>query len=109
MKDIVSIKLDKAGDAPLYKQLGDGLANLIERGILPPHTKLPPIRTMSRALKVNNVTVVAAYKHLENNSLAYSLVGSGTYVAASPAGDEEYITRLVLDELERKLKGLVAR
>ena len=108
MKDIVSIKLDKAGAAPLYKQLGRALAKLIELGILPPHAKLPPIRTMSRALKVNNVTVVAAYKYLEANSFAYSVVGSGTYVARvnTPPDDAERLKRMVLEELDQKLTKL---
>ncbi|MCL2616435.1 MAG: winged helix-turn-helix domain-containing protein [Defluviitaleaceae bacterium] len=111
MKDIVSIKLDKASDFPLYKQLGEALANLIERGVFAPHTKLPPIRTMSRALRVNNVTVVAAYKYLETNAFAYSVVGSGTYVAQAyvvEADDAAYLTRLVLLEFERKVQGLGA-
>jgi len=109
MKDIISIKLDKSSDEPLYKQLGKALARLIERGVFAPHTKLPPIRTMSRALRVNNMTVVAAYKYLEANEFAYSLVGSGTYVSqleVTPSDDIQFISQLVLHELEQKLRSL---
>jgi len=108
VKDIISIKLDKSSDIALYRQLGEALAKLIERGVFPPHAKLPPIRTMSRALKVNNVTVVAAYKYLETNSFAYSVVGSGTYVAKTGrrSNDIELLERMVLDELESKIKKL---
>ena len=105
VKEIISIKLDKGSGAPLYRQLGEALAKLIERGVLPAHTKLPPIRTMSRALKVNNVTVVAAYKYLETNSFAYSIVGSGTY-AGSRTDDVDYLTGLILSELDNKISAL---
>ena len=108
MKDIISIKLDKNCEVPLYKQLGEALATLIERGVLQPNTKLPPIRTMSRAPKVDNVTVVAAYKHLETNSFAYSIVGSGTYVGVRTDA-VEWVQQMVLNELETKIKGLRSR
>ena len=104
MKDIISIKLDKSSGTALYKQLGEALAKLIECGVIPPETKLPPIRTMSRALKVNNVTVVAAYKYLESNSYAYSVVGSGTFVLR--LDDAAYLRRQILAELDKKLQSL---
>ncbi len=80
MNDFFSIKLNKESDVPVYKQLGDGLLYLIESGVIKPSTKLPPIRTMANALKVNSVTVISAYKYLENKKVVYSQMGSGTYV-----------------------------
>ncbi len=81
MNDFYSIKLDKASSVPVYKQLGEGLCVLIEKGIIKPNTKLPPIRKMSDALKINNVTVINAYKYLESKKIVYSQIGSGTYVS----------------------------
>ncbi len=80
MKAFYSLKLDKKSLVPLYIQLGDGLLSLINKGILPPKTKLPPIRKMAAALKLNSITVVNAYKYLENKEAVYSHMGSGTYV-----------------------------
>ncbi len=80
MKAFYSLKLDKKSLTPLYIQLGDGLLSLINKGILPPKTKLPPIRKMAAALKLNSITVVNAYKYLENKKAVYSHMGSGTYV-----------------------------
>lgn len=81
---IFHIKLNKEGQAPLYQQLADGLAKLISEGNLPPDSKLPPIRKMAEKYGVNNVTVVAAYKHLESKQMVYSRKGSGTFVSPLP-------------------------
>lgn len=78
------IKLNKEGQVPLYQQLADGLGRLISQGSLPADSKLPPIRKMAEEYGVNNVTVVAAYKHLENKQMVYSRKGSGTFVSPLP-------------------------
>jgi DNA-binding transcriptional MocR family regulator len=54
---------------------------MIEDGTLAQGYKLPTIRALSKHLKVNNMTVISAYKYLESHHFIYSLVGSGTYVA----------------------------
>ncbi len=84
MNEFISIKLNKNSPTPIYQQLGDGLRELITQGILKPESKLPPIRKMAESLKVNNVTVVNAYKYLENKKVVYSQAGSGTYVSPIP-------------------------
>lgn len=84
MNDFYSVFIDKASSTPIYQQLGDALCRLIEKGVLQPNSKLPPIRTMATSLKVNNVTVVTAYKYLENKKVVYSQMGSGTFVSPIP-------------------------
>jgi DNA-binding transcriptional MocR family regulator len=81
MDNFGHIILEKENGIPLYRQLGDGIRRMIEDGRLAPETKLPPIRQLAKALSVNNMTVVSAYKYLENRKHVYSMVGSGTYVA----------------------------
>ncbi|WP_058485510.1 MocR-like pyridoxine biosynthesis transcription factor PdxR [Defluviitalea phaphyphila] len=85
MNHFVSIQLDKKSKTPLYKQLGDALYNFIQKGVLKPNTKLPTIRTLASQLKINNVTVVNAYKYLENKGVVYAQIGSGTYVSPLPS------------------------
>ena len=84
MNEIYSVFIDKKCNTPIYQQLGDALCRLIEDGALAPNTKLPPIRVMAKKLKINNVTVIAAYKYLENKKVVYSHVGSGTFVSPIP-------------------------
>ncbi len=81
MNEFFAVRLDKSSDVPVYKQLGDSLLSLIEDGVIKAGAKLPPIRTMADALKINNVTVISAYKYLENKKVVYSRMGSGTYVS----------------------------
>ena len=95
MREFASIQLNKQGITPVYRQLGDAFCMLIKRGVLKPHRKLPPIRKMANALRINNDTVINAYKYLENKGVVYSIAGSGTYVA--PSLNEEEITRCVTD------------
>lgn len=84
MSEFYSVFIDKESPIPIYQQLGDALCDLIEKGVLAPNSKLPPIRQMASQLKVNNVTVVTAYKYLEKKQVVYSQVGSGTYVSPIP-------------------------
>ena len=85
MEDIFHMELDKSETAaPLYQQLADGIARLIADGHLPANSKLPPIRKLADQAGVNPATVVTAYKHLESKQMAYSRIGSGTFVSPLP-------------------------
>lgn len=84
-KDI-EIIIDRNGEKPLYIQLYEQLKRYINEGILSEDCKLPTIRSFAEYLKVNNITVVNAYKLLEDNKLVYKKVGSGTFVM--PLKDE---------------------
>lgn len=78
-KDI-EIKINKSSSSPLYIQLYEQLKKYIIEGILAEDCKLPTIRSFAEHLNVNNITIVNAYKLLENSKLIYKKVGSGTFV-----------------------------
>lgn len=80
MKIYESLEIDKNSDEPLYIQVYEGIKTLIENGAFKADEKLPPIRELSNKLNVNNVTVVNAYRLLEQKGYVYSKVGSGTFV-----------------------------
>ncbi len=82
MKKSVTIQLIRESDTPLYIQLFWHLKRLIEEGVFDGNERLPSIRKMAGDLEVNNITVVNAYKLLEKEGLAYSRIGSGTYVCS---------------------------
>lgn len=85
MDDVFRLELDKSeAAAPLYQQLAEGISQLIADGRLPANSKLPPIRRLAEESGVNPATVVSAYKLLENKQMAYSRVGSGTFVSPLP-------------------------
>ncbi len=80
----MDFELDKNSTIPLYQQLGDKIFSMIENGNLLPNEKLPPIRHLAKTAGVNPVTVVSAYKYLENKKAVYSHTGSGTFVSPIP-------------------------
>ncbi len=80
MDNFVSIHLDNKGISPLYQQLSEQIKVFIVKGLLKENEKLPPIRKLAQKLGVNNVTVVNAYRRLEQEGLLYSKIGSGTFV-----------------------------
>ena len=83
MNRYVSIQLDRDLEKPLYIQIYEGILNLIKQNKLEPGEKLPAIRKLSSFLNVNTVTIVSAYKLLEEHGYVVSKVGSGTYVNPS--------------------------
>ncbi|MDD4658567.1 MAG: PLP-dependent aminotransferase family protein [Eubacteriales bacterium] len=83
----VSIQIQRESNEPLYTQIASALAEAIESGRLAPDTRLPSIRALAAALEVNTVTVVTAYKNLEQQGYVWSRVGSGTFVRPAPPAE----------------------
>ena len=69
-----------AKNGPLYRQLSESLAELIDRGELPPMALLPSERALAAALTLSRTTVVTAYQTLRENGRLESRQGSGTRV-----------------------------
>jgi DNA-binding transcriptional MocR family regulator len=65
---------------PLYIQLADAIRRAIERGEIPAGSRLPPERTLAKALTLSRTTVVAAYDALRSDAYIISRRGSGTFV-----------------------------
>lgn len=87
MKDTAStINIDRTCSTPLYLQLFEKLKNMVETGILPADTRLPSVRSLAEKLGVNQITVVSAFRKLENEGFIYTKPGSGTYAADLVAG-----------------------
>lgn len=70
-------------EGPLHRQLAGGLAELIDRGEIPPGGRLPAERPLAGALGLSRTTVVAAYGRLEESGRIDRRQGSGTRVQAS--------------------------
>ncbi|RKD34519.1 PLP-dependent aminotransferase family protein [Thermohalobacter berrensis] len=107
MVEYNNIKLNRKSNQYLYIQLYNELKSMILNGVLTPHTKLPPIRRLANLLKINNATVVNAYKLLEQEDLVYKKVGSGTFVKNINNKDIRYIEthseERYLDEKNRNI------
>lgn len=101
MKDFL---LDKKLDTPLYIQLYEKFKLLIETNQIEKE-KLPSIRSLANSLGVNNVTIVSAYKLLEQEGYVYSIKGSGTYIKKSPISTD--ISYLEDGDMDLMVSGIL--
>jgi DNA-binding transcriptional MocR family regulator len=76
--DKYSIRLEKE-DIPKYAAIANNIKKLIDENKIEDGECLPSIRNLARFLQVNNVTIVNAYKKLQNEGYAIQKMGSGTY------------------------------
>ncbi|MBE6048613.1 MAG: PLP-dependent aminotransferase family protein [Clostridium sp.] len=72
-------KVEFKEDISKYMQIALHIKKLIENHIIDDGEKLPTIREYTEYLKVNKITVINAYKKLEQEGFAYQKMGSGTY------------------------------
>lgn len=104
MKIYESLDIDKNSNEPMYIQVYEGIKNLIENNAFKPDEKLPPIRELANKLDVNNITVVNAYKLLEQKGYVYSKVGSGTFIRGNKTYDE-YLNDVDSDTMNQGNEG----
>ncbi|MCB2309370.1 PLP-dependent aminotransferase family protein [Clostridium estertheticum] len=68
-----------SNDIPKYLEISKHIKKLIDENNIDDGEKLLSIRKLAKILKVNEVTIVSAYKKLEAEGYAYQKMGSGTY------------------------------
>ncbi|MBU5456133.1 PLP-dependent aminotransferase family protein [Caproiciproducens sp. MSJ-32] len=78
--EVINMLINKNLSTPLYIQLYNNIKDMIEKKEIKEGEKLPSIRNLAKKLEVNNITIVNAYKLLEQEGYIYSVKGSGTYV-----------------------------
>ncbi len=71
------------GDGTLHRQLFRALRRAILDGALPPGTRLPSSRALTRDLGLSRTPVLLAYQQLLDEGYALGRRGSGTYVAGA--------------------------
>src|SRR4051812_28249374 len=69
---------------PIYVQLRDQLSALVGRGALSPGERLPTMRQVAVALRIDLNTVQRAYAELEREGILTLVRGRGTFVAETP-------------------------
>ncbi|RNB89606.1 GntR family transcriptional regulator [Brevibacillus fluminis] len=65
---------------PLYEQFVDQIRSYIARGMLAPATRLPSVRDLAQALRVNPTTIMRTYQELDREKLIVTHRGLGTFV-----------------------------
>src|SRR5436309_12360183 len=79
-----NLDVERDSDVPISTQIYWQLAYQIESGRLQPGTRLPPVRELGAALRVNPNTVRAVYRRLADAGYVIGRHGAGTRVVDRP-------------------------
>jgi GntR family transcriptional regulator / MocR family aminotransferase len=80
--ELYAFEVDRAADAPLFRQIYLQLRSAILSGTLRPATKLPSTRELAAQLGVSRSAVVSAFEQLLAEGYAFGKKGAGTYIAS---------------------------
>ena len=75
------ILIDYSDRRPIYEQVTEKIAELLIRGVLPPESQLPSVRSLAMDLSINPNTIQRAYQELERKGYTYSVPGKGSFVS----------------------------
>lgn len=78
------LNLNPRDPLPLWRQIEDGVRNLVACGALRPGAALPSVREMARELTVNPATIAKAYQRLCDEGVLEARRGEGTFVTDGP-------------------------
>src|SRR3954463_1039035 len=79
-----ALDVERDSDVPIATQIFWQLSYQIESGRLLPGSRLPPVRELGAALRVNPNTIRAVYRRLADSGYVTSRHGAGTHVADRP-------------------------
>src|SRR3982751_4469070 len=78
------LDVERDSDVPISTQIYWQLTYQIDSGRLLPGSRLPPVRELGAALRVNPNTIRAVYRRLADSGYVTSRHGAGTHVAERP-------------------------
>jgi DNA-binding transcriptional regulator YhcF (GntR family) len=83
------MRISRASATPPYEQIVEQIRTQIERGTLPPGTRLPTVRALAERVGLVPNTVARAYRELEAAGWVETRGRAGTFVAERPSPPEE--------------------
>ena len=101
----VQLEVNPSLGLPLYRQIVDGIKELIAAGLLRPGDQLPSIRELSAQLRINPSSAVKAYGELRHEEVIDMDQGRGTFVR----GDGDVVHRSRIELLHQAADDLIAR
>ena len=90
---MMTIIINSSSQTPIYEQIVRRIKTLIMEGELKSGDMLPSVRSLARELKISALTVKKAYDALEQQRLAVTVQGKGSFVSLDGAAalEEEAI------------------
>src|SRR5918911_1991794 len=95
----MDLRINSKSHVPVHVQLEEQIKHLILTGNFEVGSRLPSIRAMAGFLRVNRNTVARVISDLEREGYVESRRGSGVYVIAPPADEEELKRHEVLERV----------
>jgi GntR family transcriptional regulator len=93
------LRVDPDGPSPIYEQIARGVRALLASGFWKAGDRLPSVRETAVRLRVNPLTVVKAYRGLQDAGLLETRPGAGVFAARPPPpGVGRAEVRRMLDE-----------
>lgn len=99
------LELNPSLGLPLYRQIVDGIKELVAVGTLRPGDQLPSIRELSAQLRINPSSAVKAYSELKHEEVIDMDQGRGTFVRSGARGVAHSRENL----LQQALDAVIAR
>lgn len=96
------ITIDYQSRAPIYEQIVEKFQMLIVKGILPPGSQMPSVRSLAVELSINPNTIQKAFAILEQEGYIFPVKGRGNFVSES-ASQFQKKKDACLEELRRLL------
>lgn len=79
----LTLAIDPTSSVPIYAQLVDRIRALVASGAVQPGERLPTVRDLAVALRVNRNTAARAYQVLESEGVIDTRRGEGSFIAAA--------------------------
>jgi GntR family transcriptional regulator len=97
------LSIDPNDGRPMYRQVADGIKNLIASGELPEGQALPSVRQLASDLNVNLNTIATAYRGLQDEGLIAIRHGFGARVTSRRTRSTS------VEELRRLMRGVLTQ
>jgi DNA-binding transcriptional regulator YhcF (GntR family) len=79
------LRVDLRSPVPPFQQVRDQIADAIERAVLVPAVRLPPVRQLASELGLAANTVARSYRELELAGVVETRGRHGTFVSSAPS------------------------
>lgn len=108
-RQVGSLQFQLDFSQPLYEQILKQIRSSVAKGEIELGDKIPSVREMARALRINPNTVMRAYQELERDGLTEKRRGQGTYITTSQVRVEAFRSELAqqfIDDFLIKMENL---
>lgn len=106
MKFPLRVALDDA--VPIYAQIERKIRALLGMGYWAPGDRLPSVRETALRLRVNPLTVVKAYRNLQDEGFLETRPGAGVFAARAPRAARNAARQDALRRLEEAVDEAAA-